>query len=96
MVFIVLRQQASTIQAILTVEPVTVSKKMVRFTEGIHPESIVLVEGVFQKPIEEVKSCSVGDLEIKVHKVRSLSLFLSGGEAYVRHLLLPRTDSRHF
>lgn len=67
--FIVLRQQTSTIQAILSATPDTISKQMVKFTTGISLESIVVIEGVLQKPIEDVKTCSVSNVEIKLDKV---------------------------
>jgi aspartyl/asparaginyl-tRNA synthetase len=70
MVFLVFRQQSTTVQALIQVEPELVSKKMVRFAESINPESIVLVEGTVQKPLELVKSCTVQDAEIKIRKVR--------------------------
>lgn len=69
MVFLVFRQQNQTIQALVQVEPELVSKKMVRFAESINPESIVLVEGTVQKPLELVKSCTVQDAEIKIKTV---------------------------
>ncbi|KAI5474364.1 asparaginyl-trna synthetase [Pseudohyphozyma bogoriensis] len=69
MVFLVFRQQSSTIQALVQVEKELVSKKMVNFCEKINPESIVLVEGTVQKPLEEVKSCTVSDAEIKISKI---------------------------
>lgn len=75
MVFLVLRQRSSTIQAILTAEQTNVSKQMVRFAETIHPESIILVQGIFKRPVDIVKSCSIADLEIKINKVG----FLAGG-----------------
>ncbi|EGF99578.1 uncharacterized protein MELLADRAFT_40205, partial [Melampsora larici-populina 98AG31] len=67
--FLVLRQQISTIQAILSATPDTISKQMVKFTTGISLESIVIVEGVIQKPIEGVKGCSISNAEIKLDKV---------------------------
>ncbi|ORY66938.1 hypothetical protein BCR35DRAFT_334495 [Leucosporidium creatinivorum] len=73
MVFLVFRQQNHTIQALVQVEPELVSKKMVRFAESINPESIVLVEGTVQKPLEPVKSCTVQDAEIKIKTLRIIS-----------------------
>jgi aspartyl/asparaginyl-tRNA synthetase len=75
MVFVVLRQQSRTMQGLVVVEPELVSKKMVRWVEGIHDESIVLVEGVLQTPKEPIKSCTVHDVELKIRKVG----FLCGG-----------------
>lgn len=71
MVFLVFRQQTTTIQALVQVEAELVSKRMVKFAEGITPESIVLVEGTIQKPLDLVNSCTVQDAEIKIKKVRS-------------------------
>lgn len=70
MVFLVFRQQTTTIQALVQVEAELVSKRMVKFAEGITPESIVLVEGTIQKPLDLVNSCTVQDAEIKIKKVR--------------------------
>ncbi|KAM0749398.1 aspartyl-tRNA synthetase [Meredithblackwellia eburnea MCA 4105] len=73
MVFLVLRQQTQTIQALVQVEPETVSKHMVRYAEHINAESIVLVEGTVQKPLELVKSCTVQDAEVKISKIHVIS-----------------------
>lgn len=69
MAFVVLRQQSYTIQALVQVELVNVSKPMVHYVEKINPESIVLVEGTFQKAEDDVKSCTIHYLEIKIQKV---------------------------
>ncbi|SCV70829.1 BQ2448_3591 [Microbotryum intermedium] len=71
--FLVLRQQQHTIQALIQVEPELVSKPMVRWTESINAESIVLVEGTVQKPLESVKSCTVSDAEIKISQIHTIS-----------------------
>lgn len=76
MVFVVLRQQSRTMQGLVVVEPELVSKKMVRWVEGIHDESIVLVEGVLQTPKEPIKSCTVHDVELKIRKVGSMRRWL--------------------
>lgn len=79
MLFIVFRQQSATVQALVQVEPELVSKRMVRFAEGITSESIVLVEGTIQKPLELVTGCTVQEAEVKIIKVSfdwSLSSFI--------------------
>ncbi|KDE09023.1 hypothetical protein MVLG_00744 [Microbotryum lychnidis-dioicae p1A1 Lamole] len=73
MVFLVFRQQQHTIQALIQVEPELVSKPMVRWTESINAESIVLVQGTVQKPLEPVKSCTVSDAEIKISQIHTIS-----------------------
>ncbi|GAA5985301.1 hypothetical protein JCM11641_005387 [Rhodosporidiobolus odoratus] len=73
MVFVVLRQQAQTMQGLVLVEPEVVSKKMVRWVEGVHDESIVLVEGVVARAKESVKSCTIHDVELKIKKIYLVS-----------------------
>jgi len=82
MVFVVLRQQAHTIQGLVQVEPELVSKKMVRWVEGVHAESIVLVEGHVQKAAETVKSCTVQDVELKIKKVRESAQSVGSNHLY--------------
>ncbi|KAI9623398.1 hypothetical protein H4Q26_014566 [Puccinia striiformis f. sp. tritici PST-130] len=67
--FLVLRQQTSTIQTILSMTETTVSKQMIKYAIGIPLESIVIVEGIIQKPIEDIKTCTVSKLEIKLDKI---------------------------
>lgn len=71
LVFLILRHQLTTVQAIVTEEDGIVSQNMVRWAEGIARESIVLIEGVLQEPggQPEVKSATVHKVEIKVEKV---------------------------
>lgn len=70
MVFLALRQQISTIQVIVQVNPNTISKQMVKWVAGLDAESIVLVEGKAQKPQVPVESTTVSDCEIAVEKVK--------------------------
>lgn len=77
MVFVVLRQQAQTMQGLVLVEPEIVSKKMVRWVEGLHDESIVLVEAVVAKAKEPIKSCTHHNIELKIKKVRFASSSLA-------------------
>ncbi|CAH7675224.1 hypothetical protein PPACK8108_LOCUS10205 [Phakopsora pachyrhizi] len=67
--FLILRQQTSTIQVILSVNQDSVSKQMVKFATGIPLESLVIAEGVLQRPVEDVKTCSVSTLEIKLDRL---------------------------
>jgi aspartyl-tRNA synthetase len=71
MVFLELRQRLSTIQAIIAVNPNTISKQMVKWTAALDLESIVLVEGKAQKPQVPVESTTIHDCEIAVEKVAS-------------------------
>ena len=68
----------------------TVSQNMLLWAESIHHESVVWVEGVLQTPQNEqheVKSSSVGDVEVKIEKVRFtskvVSIFSSLGQSCI-------------
>ncbi|PLW13795.1 hypothetical protein PCANC_19536 [Puccinia coronata f. sp. avenae] len=67
--FLVLRHQTSTIQTILSMTADTVSKQMIKYAVGIPLESIVVVEGTLQKPLEDVKTCSISKVEIRLDKI---------------------------
>jgi aspartyl-tRNA synthetase len=71
MVFLNLRQRTDSVQAILEFEDRKVSKFMVKWASGLASESIVLVEGVVQKPLEEIKSATIKDAELKLTRVRT-------------------------
>ncbi|KAG8905690.1 aspartate--tRNA ligase dps1 [Tulasnella sp. 403] len=73
MVFLNLRQRLSTIQALVAQTPTTISKQMIKWSGQIADESIVLVEGVCQAPIEPVKSATVSDVEILVSKLHLIA-----------------------
>ncbi|EAS04430.2 aspartyl-tRNA synthetase protein (macronuclear) [Tetrahymena thermophila SB210] len=70
--FLVLRQQFSTIQAMISKNDVTVSKTMVKWVGKVPCESIVDVYGVVSKPETEIKSTSC-KLELIVNKVYVVS-----------------------
>lgn len=93
MIFLLFRQQSATIQALVQVEPELVSKKMVKFAESISPESIVLVEGVVQKPLEPVRSCTVQEAEVKITKVSTRCTAVP--VSVVRSDFLPCSDPHH-
>merc|ERR1719326_271767 len=66
--FIVLRQQASSVQCLVYVSD-AVSKQMVKFAAHISKESIVDVEAVVTKVDEKIESCSQQDVELHVKQV---------------------------
>jgi aspartyl-tRNA synthetase len=63
--FVVLRQRTATVQAVLEKNE-TVSVEMIKFTKGIHRESLVDVEGVVTKAGTEITSCTQKDVELRV------------------------------
>lgn len=69
MVFLNLRQRTESVQALVIVTPEKISKQMVKWVGSLADESIVLVEGTVQIPKEEVKSATVGNVEILVSQV---------------------------
>ena len=77
MVFLNLRQQTDSVQALLIATPEKVSKQMIKWTAGLADESIVLVEGIARKTQEPIKSASVSDVEVHISQVELLiKLFL--------------------
>jgi aspartyl/asparaginyl-tRNA synthetase len=75
-VFLILRQDSSTFQGVLTEEEGVVSHNMVRWAESLHHESIVYVQGKIQIPQDgqsQVKATTIHEVEVKIEKVRSKS-----------------------
>ena len=70
MVFFALRQRQHTVQALLVVNPDSISKQMAKWAAGIPLESIILVEVVVKKSPEEIKGATIKDAEIHITKVR--------------------------
>ncbi|PWN52366.1 aspartyl-tRNA synthetase [Violaceomyces palustris] len=66
LVFIVLRQQISTLQAVLAEDGEVNTGHMVRWAKRLPLESIVLVRGVLQKPKEPITGASISHTEVKV------------------------------
>ncbi|TFY74104.1 hypothetical protein EWM64_g9907, partial [Hericium alpestre] len=69
MVFLNLRQRMDSVQALVTGAPEKVSKAMVKWVAGLQDESIVLVEGVVKAAPEEIKSATVGNVELHVSQI---------------------------
>lgn len=70
--FLIFRHQFTTVQGVLTEEADKVSQTMVRWAEGVSRESVVLVEGVVQRPPpdqQDVHSTTIHQYEIKIAKV---------------------------
>jgi ergosteryl-3beta-O-L-aspartate synthase len=64
--FVVLRQQTRTIQGVVLAEPEFISPHMVRWIERLPLESIVLVKGIVQKPVEPVHATTVSCSEVRI------------------------------
>jgi aspartyl/asparaginyl-tRNA synthetase len=77
MVFLNLRQQNHSIQALMEVSKDEnaehqISKQMLKYAASVPTEAIVMVEGRLKAPFEEVKSASVSDAEVVIHKMHTL------------------------
>ncbi|KAG9031875.1 hypothetical protein FRB95_002148 [Tulasnella sp. JGI-2019a] len=73
LVFFVFRQQLATVQGVLSNGDGLHTEHMVRWSGRINVGSIVLVKGTAQKPLEEVKSASVHDAEVKIRSIHAIS-----------------------
>ncbi|KAG7085880.1 hypothetical protein E1B28_003413 [Marasmius oreades] len=71
--FFVLRQQITTIQAVLQHQEGLTSETFLRWAEHLKPESFVLVSGTVQKPKEPIKSTTIHDLEIHIDSLHLIS-----------------------
>ena len=73
MLFLTLRQQTDVIQTLVRsnkeVDANAISKQMVKWSSSINLESIVLVHGTVKKVDELIKSATVQDVEVHVHKI---------------------------
>lgn len=71
--FLVLRQGCATVQAVLFVDDVNVSKTMVKYATQIPKESVLDVGGVVSVPEAAIQSCSQSEVEIAVNSIRCVS-----------------------
>jgi aspartyl/asparaginyl-tRNA synthetase len=67
--FLELRQKIHTVQALVCVDETMITKQMVKFVNGINPESLILIEATVAAPLESIKSCTVHDVELKIEKL---------------------------
>ncbi|KAJ1551287.1 hypothetical protein HK096_001852 [Nowakowskiella sp. JEL0078] len=70
--FLVLRQNNYTIQAIAAVDDLF-SKDSLKWASSITPESIILIKALVVKAPSAVQSCSVQDVELKIFELYRLS-----------------------
>lgn len=66
LVFLIFRQQISTIQGVLVEQPGKISALMIHWAEHLRTGNILLVRGRLQKPQIPVKSASIHTLEVHV------------------------------
>ncbi|KAL2015343.1 hypothetical protein VTK56DRAFT_5787 [Thermocarpiscus australiensis] len=64
--FIIFRDQVELVQGVLAYREGEVSENFVRWAEHLTTEGLVHVQGRLQKPPEEIKGCSIRDLEVMI------------------------------
>jgi len=67
--FLMLRQQGETIQAVVAAAGDSVSRQMVKWSIGVHINSVVQVSGIVNKPHPPVASATLSDVELHVTKI---------------------------
>lgn len=100
MVFLALRQQSASIQAILSLtataeDPHQVSKQMLKWAASIPNESIVLVEGEVKESKEEIKSASIKHAEVIIRKVCAVGSVCFCLSFLTSSALSPHSDPLH-
>ena len=80
LLFLIFRQQISTIQGVLTQEPDIISEIFLHWAEHLRTGSIVLVKGIIQKVLVPVKSASIHGVEVKVRELKLIVARAEPGE----------------
>jgi hypothetical protein len=70
LIFLIFRQQISTIQGVLHEEPGVISEIFLHWAEHLRTGSVLLVKGVIQKVQVPVKSASIHGVEVKVRELK--------------------------
>ncbi|RMZ84542.1 hypothetical protein DV737_g1131, partial [Chaetothyriales sp. CBS 132003] len=70
LVFLIFRQQISTLQGVLVEKPGEIGPLMMHWAEHLRTGSIVLVTGILQRPEIPVKSASIHNVEIHVTSLK--------------------------
>lgn len=64
--FVVFREQVDLIQGVLECREGEISENFVRWAEHLNTESLVHVTGRLQRPPEDIKGCTIRDLEVVI------------------------------
>lgn len=73
LVFLMFRQQISTVQGVLLEEPGVVSALMIHWAEHLRTGNIMLVTGKIQKPDIPIKSASIHTVEVRVTQLKLIA-----------------------
>jgi hypothetical protein len=80
LIFLIFRQQISTIQGVLHEEPGVISEIFLHWAEHLRTGSVLLVKGVIQKVQVPVKSASIHGVEVKVRELKLIVARAEPGE----------------
>jgi len=83
LVFLIFRQQITTLQGVLVEEPGKIGPLMVHWAEHLRTASIMLVKGVLQKPQIPVKSASIHNVEVHITELHVIVKRADPGEFIV-------------
>jgi ergosteryl-3beta-O-L-aspartate synthase len=64
--FVIFRDRTETLQGVVAYREGVVSENFVRWVEHLTTEGLVHVEGTLQRPPEEIKGCSIQNVELMV------------------------------
>ena len=70
LVFLIFRQQISTIQGVLNEEPDAISMAMLHWAERLRTGNVMKVRGIVQKAQTPIKSTSIHNVEIKITELK--------------------------
>lgn len=70
LVFLIFRQQISTIQGVMVEEPGKISIAMLHWAEHLRTGNVMLVKGVVQEPTSPVKATSIHDVEVGISALK--------------------------
>jgi ergosteryl-3beta-O-L-aspartate synthase len=80
LIFLIFRQQISTIQGVLHEEAGVISEIFLHWAEHLRTGSVLLVKGVIQKVQVPVKSASIHGVEVKVRELKLIVARAEPGE----------------
>lgn len=70
--FVIFRDQIELIQGVLAYREGEVSENFVRWAEHLITEGFVHVRGILQRPPEEIKGCTIRELEVRIDTMHSV------------------------
>lgn len=94
LMFLIFRQQISTIQGVLHEKPGEISPVMIHWAEHLRTGTIMRVRGTVQKPNVAIKSASIHDVEIHVTELKVIQK-REEASMYDQQVIVERLLTRH-